>query len=405
MAPSITKARSLVNVMLRQFNLAKLLSLLSLLVGLSLLAGPVLGQTVYIRNQRLSVSRVEGNLVVESATLQKLLTSAERSRIQKENQTLVVTNDLGQVRRFQLSPYGELAQWEELLTHLGYRKQENPSAGVVDWLNAEAGSAPSQVKAFSLPSEAELRAREEASRRRSGYRSAKRTYDKVMELLGPGGTESEHQRITEIGYRIVAQSPLAELHWTFDIAATPVPNALCTGEGFVVVTEGLLALDLSDDELAGVLGHEVAHGVRRHAQLYEERYAQADHLVRELRRLEAEVALAEEANDSHQLQVLRGRLNRLMPKFKQIVNYVENQQAYNRQEEEEADVLGITYATAAGYDPDGEGRALLKLKQRSVELFGQAYQEGSRTHPPLKRRLEILMLVQKRWRSEQEQRR
>ena len=371
-----------------------------LVLSLVLMANLALAQSVYVRNQRLALQKFDGQVVVEAAALRKLLSPEERERLVTRDHVLTVTNPDGQPRDFTLTPYGELAEWEEVLVHLGYRRQENPSTGVVDWLNSETGGGATVAKAFVLPTADELKARREASQRRSGYRSAEENYKKVMEMLGPGGTEAERERVHRIGYQIVMQSPLADLHWSFDVAATEVPNALCTGEGFVVVTEGLLDLNLTDDELAGVLGHEVAHGVRRHAQLYEERYNEARRLLRELQQLEAQALRAEETNDSHQLQILRGRLNKLTPKLKQIADYVQNQQSYNQHEEEEADVLGITYAAAAGYDPDGEGRALLKLKRRSVELFGQAYQEGSRTHPPLKRRLEILMLVQKRWRAE-----
>lgn len=377
-----------------------LVRLVSLLLSLVLTANLALAQSVYVRNQRLALQKFDGQVVVEAAALRKLLPPEERERLVTKGGVLTATNPQGQPRDFTLTPYGELAEWEEVLVHLGYRRQENSSTGVVDWLNAETGGGATVAKAFVLPSAEELKVRRESSQRRSGYRSAEENYQKVMAMLGAGGTEAERERVHRIGYQIVMQSPLADLHWTFDIAETEVPNALCTGEGFVVVTEGLLDLQLSDDELAGVLGHEVAHGVRRHAQLYEERYTEARRLLRELQQLEAQAVRAEESNDSHQLQILRGRLNKLTPKLKQIADYVENQQSYNQHEEEEADVLGITYAAAAGYDPDGEGRALLKLKRRSVELFGQAYQEGSRTHPPLKRRLEILMLVQKRWRAE-----
>ena len=48
----------------------------------------------------------------------------------------------------------------------------------------------------------------------------------------------------------------------------------------------------------------------------------------------------------------------------------------------------------------GEGRALVKLRNRSVQLFGQAYNEGSRTHPPLERRLKIQETVRRRWSEE-----
>jgi predicted Zn-dependent protease len=205
-----------------------------------------------------------------------------------------------------------------------------------------------------------------------------------------------------LGQQIVEQTPLADLYWTFDVAATPIPNALCTGEGFVVVTEGLLSLNLTDDELAGVLGHEVAHGVRRHSQLFEERYLEAKRLLGELKSLEREAANAEAANDNHRLQTIRSRVTAMEPRLMFLADFVKNQQAYDQHEEEEADIQGMHYAASAGFDPNGEGRALVKLRARSIELFGQAYQEGSRTHPPLKRRLEIQSLVQKRWHAQRD---
>lgn len=357
---------------------------------------------VYVRNQRLALHRVGGQQLVQLQALKALLTEQEANALSLTDGRLIITNPSGEQRGYALTPYGELAEWEDALLWLGYRRKEDPQTGVVDWVNAGAGAGSSAVAVWSEPTAEVLAARRDASQRRSGYRLAEKNYRRVMEALGEGGTAAQRQRVHQLGHRIVAQSPLSELHWTFDVAATEVPNALCTGEGFVVVTEGLLALDLSDDELAGVLGHEVAHGVRRHAQLFEERYAEAQRLVTELRQMEFEAAQAEADNNKHRLQTLRSRLAAMTPRLEYLADFVKNQQAYNQQEEEEADIQGMTYAAAAGFDPYGEGRALIKLSNRSVELFGQAYEAHSRTHPPLKRRLEIHALVQKRWQTERQ---
>ncbi len=116
--------------------------------------------------------------------------------------------------------------------------------------------------------------------------------------------------------------------------------------------------------------------------------------------MERLAAQAEAENDNHRLQTLRSRLAAMTPRLQFLADFVKNQQAYNQHEEEEADVQGMTYAAAAGFDPNGESRALIKLSKRSVEMFGQAYQQGSRTHPPLRRRLEIHNLVLRRWHTE-----
>ena len=86
------------------------------------------------------------------------------------------------------------------------------------------------------------------------------------------------------------------------------------------------------------------------------------------------------------------------------VDYLKNKQDYDQDEEEESDVLGMQYAAAAGYDPMGEGRALIKLRKRSIQLFGQALLEGNRTHPPLERRLQIQETVRRRWREDSQRR-
>lgn len=367
-----------------------------------LLTGLAWAEVVYIRNQRLPVHRVGDVRVVHVDAFRKLLTNEEDKALRIDEKTVVLSNSLGETRSFNLTPYGELQEWETALLWLGYSRRENAGTGVVDWVNGSAGTAPSAPAVWQEPSQEELARREEASLRRSGYRAAQTNYQKVMQAWPRGGTEEQRRWVRRLGYQIVEHSPLKDLHWTFEIAETPIPNALCTGEGFVIVTTGLLELNLSDDEMAGVLGHEVAHGVRRHTQIFTERYYEARRLVQELRELEQEAAQAEAANNNHRLQTIRSRVNEMTPRLQFLANFVKNQQAYDHHEEEEADVLGMQFAAAAGFDPFGEGRALIKLKQKSIQRFGQAYQDGSRTHPPLKRRLEIATLVQKRWAAERE---
>src|SRR5205807_166155 len=70
-------------------------------------------------------------------------------------------------------------------------------------------------------------------------------------------------RLERIGRPIVRACPRASLPWTFQVLDTKELNAMTVGFGRIFVTRGLLEL-MDDDELAGAIGHEVAHGCLRH---------------------------------------------------------------------------------------------------------------------------------------------
>src|SRR5688572_14030763 len=67
-----------------------------------------------------------------------------------------------------------------------------------------------------------------------------------------------------LGQRLAKESPRQNLTHQFHIADTPEPNAFALPGGYVYVTRGLLALVNSEDELAGVVGHEIGHVAGRH---------------------------------------------------------------------------------------------------------------------------------------------
>ena len=226
----------------------------------------------------------------------------------------------------------------------------------------------------------------------------------ALAKFGRSDDDETRDRIRKIGQKIVAQSPLDGLLWKFELAETPMPNALCTGEGHVIVTTGLMDLGLTDDELAGVLGHEVAHGVKRHAQIYEERFNEYLKLRSQIQQLSYQYQAVSESGSSYEVQRVRSQVGELEKRYNFVVDYLKNKQDYDQDEEEEADVSGMQYAAAAGFDPMGEGRALIKLRKRAIQMFGQALLEGNRTHPPLERRLQIQETVRRRWREDSSRR-
>lgn len=367
----------------------------ALLMGILAFSAPLAAQqsSVFVRNQPVVIDASSGGVSV--IHFFALLDSDERSKLRLQGPALIVIDNQGTEHRMPLTEDRKLVNWQDALGFLGYDKKVNSETGVVDFALPATGDVNGAGSASNQDTPEERLAR---SMRRPGYRNAKANYEKLIKQIGLSPDETARQRVRRLGRIIASNSPLSGLEWNFDIIDTPIPNALCTGEGHVLVTSGLLDLDLTDDELAGVLGHEVAHGVRRHAEIYEERYQ--EFMV--LRRLYMEL-LSESRKDPDQQNV--AKLRRLKSEFegKQkrmdfLLDYLKNKRDYDQDEEEEADVLGMQYAVAAGFDSEGESRALKKLQARSVQMFGQSYDDGTRTHPPLARRLQILQTVRNRWR-------
>ncbi|HBQ41198.1 MAG TPA: peptidase M48, partial [Halieaceae bacterium] len=71
--------------------------------------------------------------------------------------------------------------------------------------------------------------------------------------------------VNRIGQRLVANTERPELPFTFTVIDSPDLNAFATPGGYVYIHRGLLAYLDSEAELAGVLGHEIAHVTARHA--------------------------------------------------------------------------------------------------------------------------------------------
>src|SRR5947209_12667303 len=71
--------------------------------------------------------------------------------------------------------------------------------------------------------------------------------------------------VREIGRRLALQAAPPEASYEFHVADDSEPNAFALPGGFVYVTRGILALVNSEDELAGVLGHEIGHVAARHS--------------------------------------------------------------------------------------------------------------------------------------------
>lgn len=159
--------------------------------------------------------------------------------------------------------------------------------------------------------------------------------------------------VNSLGQSIVRTTPMANLPWQFHIVQDKSINAFNIPGGHVYVTTGLIAAADNASELAGVMAHEIAHGVERHG--------------------------TEQLTKSYGLSIVAGLLLGQNPAvYQQILAQVVGGGVlarFSREAEREADDLGVRYMYDAGWDPHGMVtmfEELLRHEQRqpgSVEKF------------------------------------
>jgi len=150
--------------------------------------------------------------------------------------------------------------------------------------------------------------------------------------------EPLQQRVRSIGERIAAVCDRRELIYTFTVVEDRDVNAFSLPGGYVFINDGLIKKTASDDELAAVIAHEVAHVAARHAV---KRY---------------ETSLGLQIVQLATLAVRQGDALRGLSVASQAA-----QLAYAREDELEADRLGAKYMKAAGFNPQGMLTFLQKL--------------------------------------------
>ncbi len=319
----------------------------------------------YLRNREVTGKVVGSDIFLEESGLQRYLNAEELQRIGRDTQGRVTLDG-------QSAPEGPGISLQWLASGLGFVQRKSPQA--VDW-----------VKLPSTPdSPSDPKVRQELSSRRPEYREAGRRMALIQQELPLSPRPELQARVERIGNLVVAASPLRDLKWNFSVVSMPAPNAACTGEGYVFVTDSLLDMGISDDELAGVMGHEVAHGVRRHVFRRSDLLRNIQQLILDYQSLQARIDSGERSLTlSQQVRDYGKRRDQLQYQF-------DNERFYTLVDEEEADVLGLRYAVTAGFSADGLGSCLGKLEKRMVEQFGTAVLKDDMSHPPTKRRLDIL---------------
>lgn len=180
--------------------------------------------------------------------------------------------------------------------------------------------------------------------------------------------EELNNRVKEIGSKLAESSHYPEWDWEFIVFDQPdIPNAWCLPGGKVAVYSGLFPYIKSDDELATVIAHEIAHAVARHgAERMSHNY------IKEIgASIVAGAAGEEYAEVASTVYGVSSQYFVMLP--------------YSRKHEYEADKIGLMYMSKAGYKPEA---AVTFWSKFSQENEGQAIPEFFSTHPSDANRIE-----------------
>jgi predicted Zn-dependent protease len=189
--------------------------------------------------------------------------------------------------------------------------------------------------------------------------SKNRSYQKMIERIG--------KRITD-----VAKVDVPGTDWEFVVFDKSEPNAFAMPGGKVGVNAGLIELANEDeDEIAAVIGHEVAHVAKRHSN---KRMSQGVGVA--LGGILLDTAMRNKSSNDRALA--RGAYG--------VGATVGAVLPFSRSQEREADDLGLIYSAKAGYDP----RASIRFWQKMMSKSRRKMPQFLSTHPDSGKRIEFL---------------
>jgi predicted Zn-dependent protease len=171
-----------------------------------------------------------------------------------------------------------------------------------------------------------------------------------------------------VGQTLATQSGRPELKFHFALLDSDEINAFAAPGGFVFVTKGLLAVLSNESELAGILGHEIAHVNEKH--MYNE--------IRPKKSMEGTETVA------RLLSRGRGDLGSALGKMVNQGLKMLVEEGLGKEKEYAADQAGTLYASAAGYDPVSMVDVLRRIDQQRSTI------KISKTHPPYPERIHSL---------------
>jgi len=184
--------------------------------------------------------------------------------------------------------------------------------------------------------------------------------------------EAIMRRVNLVGRTLARYSDRPDLDWRFGVLASDTINAFSAPSGYVFITRGLYALATDDDQLAAILGHEIAHITERHAL----KIVARDGAI--------SAGLNQLTQRSSDVRNLTAQLQQFDLGIAQITKTL-FEAGFDPQTEYTADRKGRDLAALAGFAPDGLRLVLVRLQQQPA-----GPQKIFATHPPLAERIKRL---------------
>ena len=189
-------------------------------------------------------------------------------------------------------------------------------------------------------------------------------HPKLLEEFGGAETGPRASYVDSVGRRVASYSGVAPQAYRFTVLNSAVENAFATPGGYIYITRQLMALMDNEAELAFALGHEVGHVAANHAQARES-YSRRSNVLGVLGAILGSVVGGGLGSAVAQMSQSRAQLATL---------------SFSRNQEYEADRLGMRYMINAGYDPVGASGVLAAIT-RATALEARAQGRDSRQTP------------------------
>ena len=237
-------------------------------------------------------------------------------------------------------------------------KVTNPETG----RSVRVAMSSEQEKALGLQSYQEVLAQSNVVTSGREYEIVRRVAQRLAHAVGDAGRDFD---------------------WQVSLIQSPQVNAFCLPGGKIAVYTGILAVAETEEGLAAVMGHEMAHAIARHGSQRMLRTSLAQTIM-------AGAQFSFSDMDYQQRQMVMAALGAgaqygvLLP--------------FSRQHETEADEMGVLYMARAGYDP----AASIGFWERMQQMGGQGQPEFASTHPSHESRIAHLREILPRARQEYE---
>jgi predicted Zn-dependent protease len=168
---------------------------------------------------------------------------------------------------------------------------------------------------------------------------------KLRQEFGVYQNEDVTKYVSLVGNVLAQASERPALDWQFIVLDTDGVNAFAAPGGLVHVTRGALGLIRNEAELAGVLGHEITHVTKKHT-------------VNSIQKNKMVSLTADEVGEGSLAASVISKLAEAA--YKGIIN-----NAFDRDDEVEADKVGVTLANKVGYAPGALSDVLTRIAERN----------------------------------------